>query len=179
MLFPPGGVILLGLLGLLLWPRRSGRLLVLLAIASLWAASTPKFSFMLIDRLQRQYPAVDPQRVRQSDAQAIVVLAAGRLNATPDFGDTITHLTLARVRYAAYLQRHTGLPIATSGGAGGRAGGQPAGRLMREVLENAFGATTRWSEERSTNTYENAIFTRELLAPHGIERILLVTQAVH
>jgi uncharacterized SAM-binding protein YcdF (DUF218 family) len=35
------------------------------------------------------------------------------------------------------------------------------------------------SEGLSTNTYENAIFTRELLEPLGIDRILLVTSALH
>jgi uncharacterized SAM-binding protein YcdF (DUF218 family) len=35
------------------------------------------------------------------------------------------------------------------------------------------------TESRSANTYENAIFTRELLEPLGMDRILLVTSALH
>lgn len=34
-------------------------------------------------------------------------------------------------------------------------------------------------ESRSRNTRENAVATRELLAPRGVRRILLVTSALH
>ncbi|HLF91224.1 MAG TPA: YdcF family protein [Anaerolineales bacterium] len=34
-------------------------------------------------------------------------------------------------------------------------------------------------EEKSANTYENAVFTKEILEPMGINRILLVTSAMH
>ena len=34
-------------------------------------------------------------------------------------------------------------------------------------------------ERNSRNTYENARYTRELLAAHGLRRVLLVTSAAH
>lgn len=152
---------------------------LLLAFATLWAASTPRISYPLIDYLQSQHPPVDPTALPDTDAQAIVVLAAGRRNATPDFGDTISRLTLARVRYAAHLYRATGLPVIATGGAPGRAGGPPAGLLMQEALQTEFGVNAPAAEQRSANTYENARFTRQMLAAEGIERIVLVTQALH
>jgi uncharacterized SAM-binding protein YcdF (DUF218 family) len=178
LIFPPGGVVLLALLGLLLWPRRSALALTATAVAALWLASTPAVSFLLVDRLQSRHPPLDTAAL-PGNAQAIVVLAAGRRNATPDFGDTVSRLTLARVRYAAHLHRLTDLPVVPTGGAPGRAGGEPAGKLGREILQREFKVAAPLSEEASASTYENALYTRQLLAEHGIERILLVTQAMH
>ena len=36
-----------------------------------------------------------------------------------------------------------------------------------------------WQEDRSVNTYENGVYTRELLAEKGVNRIMLVTSASH
>ena len=50
-------------------------------------------------------------------AGAIVVLGGGRYDEAPEYGDdTISLAGLRRVRYAAVLQRRTGLPVLVSGG---------------------------------------------------------------
>ena len=54
-----------------------------------------------------------------------------------------------------------------------------AAALMADVLQRDFGVATRWREERSRTTWENAVLTRELLAKEGIGRIVLVTQGLH
>jgi len=177
LLLPPGGLILLGALGLLLWRRRLGRWAAGTAVLLLWAMSTPKIAFPLIDAVQ-WYPALDPPAALAADAQAIVILAAGKEIASPDAGHQPSKWTLARLRYGAQLHRQTGLPLVVSGGLANSY--SPAiATLMTESLRRDFGVETLAAETLSRNTHENAVYTRQLLAPLGIERIVLVTQSLH
>ena len=85
---------------------------------------------------------------------------------------------LLRLRFAAKLQRETGKPILTTGGA-------PLGNntseaeQMKTVLEQDFSVPVRWTESASDNTLENARLSRQMLKQAGIDRIYLVTHAWH
>jgi uncharacterized SAM-binding protein YcdF (DUF218 family) len=175
--FPPGGVIILVLLGLLLWRWLLGRVMVAVAIGVLWAATTPAISFLLIDSLQWK-KAANPAELAQSGAEAIVVLGGGRSLNTPDYGDTVGTWSLLRLRYAAWLQKEIKLPIAVTAGAPNGLGA-PEAPLMKQVLEDEFGAKVIWTEQTSRNTHENARFTRNLLERYGIRKVVLVTHALH
>jgi uncharacterized SAM-binding protein YcdF (DUF218 family) len=121
-------------------------------------------------------PLADAER---AGAQAIVILAGGRVRASPDWGgDTVNTSTLRRIRYGARLARETGLPVLLAGGNPDRAP-LPEARLMQAVLEREFGVKARWIEDRSDTTAENARFTAAILLPLGIRRVLLVTDAYH
>src|SRR5215469_16560660 len=50
---------------------------------------------------------------------------------------------------------------------------------MSASLARDFGVRTRWVEERSRDTFQNAQFCAQLLAPLGMTRIVLVTDADH
>lgn len=50
---------------------------------------------------------------------------------------------------------------------------------MAQVLAEDFSVATRWQESQSRTTWENAQFSRELLKPEQINRVVLVTQAFH
>ena len=50
---------------------------------------------------------------------------------------------------------------------------------MAAVLRDEWGLTRVWQEGLSKNTRENARYTAELLGAKGIERILLVSHALH
>lgn len=52
-------------------------------------------------------------------------------------------------------------------------------QLRSLALEYGIPAEAILLEGRSRNTYENAIFTREVLEKHGLEKVLLVTSASH
>lgn len=177
LLLPPGGLIALGLLGLALWRRRLGRWLTGLALALFLLLSVPATAYWLIGPLQA-YPALGEQSLSQAGAQAIVVLGGGRKIDTPEYGTTLTEWGILRLRYAAYLQRQTGLPVVTSGGAV-RGGGPPEAEIMQRILSVEYGGHSPWAESQSRNTFENAKLTQELLAQHGIRRIFLVTHALH
>ena len=85
---------------------------------------------------------------------------------------------LERLRFAARLAKASGLPILASGGLHY---GQPPSeaQLAAEALQRDFSTTTRWLEERSRTTWENALYSASMLKDAGIDRIVLVTSASH
>ncbi len=178
LLLPPGGLILLGLLGLALSRRRLGRTLIFLSLLGLYGLSTPYLSGQLMSGLER-YPALSVAAAERSGAEAIVVLGSGRYLDAPEYGgDSIRSLHLERLRYAAWLARRTGLPIIPSGGIV-LTEGAPEAWLAREILTDEFGVQVAAVEDVSRNTRENARLTRVVLEQLGIDRVLLVTHAWH
>ena len=175
-LLPPTSLLAMALAGLWLHKtgRRSGIWVVAVAIGLLYLISTPILASLALGSLEAPY--VDPAAAE--GVQAIVVLGGGTLGPAPEYGaDTVKDLTLARVRYAARLQRLTGKPLLTAGGTEGRA--IPEARQMREILTREMHVPVRWIEDKSVNTYTNALESRRILAPLGITRIYLVTHAWH
>jgi uncharacterized SAM-binding protein YcdF (DUF218 family) len=87
-------------------------------------------------------------------------------------------MALQRLRYAAKLQRETGLPILITGGRpDGSAESEAA--IMARALREDFVVPVRWQEQESDNTAENAQFSAAILRKAGVQRILLVTDAMH
>ena len=185
LILPPSSLFLVIVIGLLLWRRRprAGRIVAGTGLALLAFLSTTGGARLLVAPLERMTaPLTAPER---AGAQAIVVLAAGRLRHAPEYGnrDIPDYTGLARLRYTAHLQRKTGLPILVSGGnvggsvAGDRASSEAEG--MAAALREDFGVPVQWLEGRSNNTAENAAFSAAILRANGIHRILLVTDAMH
>jgi len=178
LLLPPGGLLLLGILGLLLSRTRFGRSLLAISLLSLFALSLPVTADLLYLTLERE-PVITAERIEQAQAQAIVVLGGGRDLDAPEYGgDTLKPGALARIRYAARLAQETGLPVIPSGGNPG-AVGEAEAVIARAILENEFGVPVREIERRSNTTWENARYTAALMKKLGIERIILVTDAGH
>lgn len=178
LILPPGGLILLGVTGMLLWQRLWGRLLVNFALIALYLLCTPYIANRLVQGLE-SYPALSPELARQAGAQAIVVLGGGRDEGAPEYGgDTVSGGLLVRLRYAAYLSSHTGLPVIPSGGSV-LSEGPPEAQLAKQALEQEFKVKVAAVEDRSLTTLENAVFTAALLDRLGFKRVLLVTHAWH
>lgn len=104
----------------------------------------------------------------------------GRLYSAPDDGgrDLPNAQTLLRLRRAAQIQRLTNLPILVSGGSPEIAALSEA-ELMARSLQEDFRVPVKWVEGRSDNTAQNAQRSAELLKAAGINRIFLVTDAMH
>ncbi|PLY16250.1 MAG: YdcF family protein [Sedimenticola sp.] len=178
LLLPPGGLVLMCLIGLMLSGRFIGKFLILLAIAALYLLSAPFFAQQLAQSLE-QTPPLDPQSLNARQAQAIVVLGGGRYLQAPEYdGDTVNRLLLERLRYAAKLSRQTGLPVIPSGGSDWQQG-KPEADLARQVLEKEYGVSVLAVENRSRTTWENARYTSELLNRLKIKKIILVSHAWH
>ena len=176
---PPGSLILLLLVGWLLARRPVGRLLILLATIGLYGLSTPVVVDWLAERLETM-PAPSGEDLRNSRADAILVLLAGVRRSNPEFdgADTLNSLSLERIDHALALHRQTGLPIVVSGGSviGDT---KTLAELGADWLQGRAGVTALAVESASRDTWENAEFSADILEKQGLERVLLVTHAFH
>jgi len=178
LVMPPGGLILLFVLGFLLVPGVLGRVFIFVGISVLTLMSIPAVADKLIAGLE-SYPALQPEALTDIRADAILILGAGRYSWAPEYGgDTIGSRSLERLRYGAFLHRRTGLPVYISGGSPAPEH-PPMGRLMAQVLTQEFGITPADVEDRSLTTEENAAYAAPVLVRDGIDRVLLVTNAWH
>lgn len=180
LLLPPGGPLLLMVLGFLVlrrrWPRLAGGL-GWSGVALLYLLSLPAVALALMRLSEAGVRPLDPVDAGTHDAGAIVVLGAGRYPAAPEYGgDTVSQRELMRLRYGVELARRTHLPVLVSGGRT-YAQAQSEAELMSATLQSAFGLKPRWLETKSRNTWENARYSSALLEAAGIQRILLVTDA--
>lgn len=177
---PPGGPVLLALLGLLVSARarRTGLTLAAVGLASLWLLSLPATARWLAAAVET-VPALTAPEAAEG-VGAIVVLGASRYPQAPEYDgrDMAGARLLQRLQYAAHLHARTGLPLLVSGG---RLGGWATSEavVMREVLQQSFLTPVRWLEEQSLNTEQNARFSAEILAREGIGRVYVVTHALH
>ena len=180
---PPAGPLLLALLGMLLLAGRrrlAGLVLGLAGVAALWLASCNAVGIWLAQAL---LPMPAPLAASQlQPVQAIVVLGGGVLREAPEYGaaQPSAH-TLARLRYGAWLARASGKPVAFAGGVGWASAGTdiaPEGEVAHRTA-GEWGVTLRWVDARSRDSAENAREMQRLLAPEGVRRIALVTDAWH
>ena len=182
LILPPGGLILLAMLGLRCWRRFWGRGIVLLSMLMLWALSTEPVRDILLSPLERACPPLHSDRSGVPDAAVIVVLGSGVQEGSPEYAgqDTLTPHAMMRTVYAADLAQRTGLDIYTTGGSVLAAGSVPEGRLMQQMLIRlGIAAQHIYSENQANNTWENAVNIRKILADKGVATILLVTTAWH
>lgn len=180
LLLPPGLFVLLWLIALVSL-RRYRRFSIGLCIATLllfYLASAPIVAGVLTRPLERYAPLQDADLVK-AEAQAIVILSAGRRFDAPEYaGDTVSCEGLERIRYGAHLQRKTHLPILVTGGS--LSGRNPSfARLMADVLAQDYGIAPVWLEEKSRTTWENAQFSRPMMQARQVDTIYLVTHAWH
>jgi uncharacterized SAM-binding protein YcdF (DUF218 family) len=175
--------ILTGLVGILLgFTRfaRTGRVLMAGAIVMLAAGLLTPLGALLLRPLEDRFP--QPPADMQ-EPTGIVVLggavasgrseARGQISLTPDGARTTTAVELAR-RYPAARLVFTGGPDTLLGH--GLAEAISAKKLW---LSLGVPAERMTFEAKSRNTWENAVFTRDLVKPKSGEIWLLVTSAWH
>lgn len=182
LILPPSSLFLLMLIGLLLQRRfpLGGRIVTRAAIVALFVLSTTAGARLFVKPLEQLTAPL--QVVHNTGAQAIVVLAAGRLRDAPEYGgrDIPDYVALARLRYAARLQRATKLPVLVTGGNGlADDASWSKADAMAAALRDDFGVPVKWVEGKSRNTAENAAFSAATLRPDAVKRVLLVTDAMH
>ncbi len=181
LIFPPGLILFLLVAGMLLLNKKPvlGKSALWFGLILLYLLSTPLISRHLINQLEI-YPALDSNKIGDSGAGVIVILASKRnKNAKEYGGDTVGKDTLIRCRYGAFLQRRTGLPILVSGGSALDKVGKSLAQVMAELLKEDFKAGEVWLEDKSKTTGENALFSQKLLEQKNVDTVYLVTQAWH
>ncbi len=180
-LLPPFSHILLLLLA---WRLRNStpklaKTLFLLATLSLWLLATPITSNLLALSLEKDVP-LQPQNLSHLKADAIVILSASQNETAAEFAEPVSGKdALVRIRYGAFLERKTQLPILLTGGSVSGTENRSLAETMAFDLLEGFGVTARWLETNSRTTAENAKFSYKTLEPEGKTTIVLVTQSLH
>jgi uncharacterized SAM-binding protein YcdF (DUF218 family) len=179
-LIPPNLFVLLAMVGVVLawrW-RRPGLILATAAMTCLYIASTPLAAFALI-RSAEALADVIPTLPAPAPPAAIVVLSGDyRRSAVPGGKDIVGQITLFRLAEGARLQHRLGLPILVSGGWVDDAD-ESLADMMAEALETEFRLPVRWREDRSTTTYQNALYSAQILRRAGVPAALVVTNSWH
>lgn len=177
MIMPPFNVLMLWLFALLCFGfkyKKLGYLSTFFGIAILYIFSIPYTSKTLNDSL------ITEDKLTLQDyrsAQAIVLLGGGIRDSKELFGKLTTNqIAVERVRYAAFLQKETQLPLLITGSA---ANGTSEAKIMADELAMFYQIPTKWLEEKAKTTKENALFSREMLEKEEVKRIVLVTNQWH
>jgi uncharacterized SAM-binding protein YcdF (DUF218 family) len=180
LIYPLGLVTILLALALLLRkkPRlrntcEAAALLLLLIASNRWVA------YSLARTLEWRYL---PQEAIPA-ADVIVVLGGGTEPAFPPRPMVETNSAGDRVLYAARLYQQGLAPaVLVSGGNITWLEDRevtPADEMQELLLLTGVPKEAIWLESRSQNTYENALYSADLLAQKGITRVILVTSAMH
>lgn len=181
LLYPLGLAVVLLVVGWL-WRRRPRLLSVALlgAMAILVLGGNRCVAYSLVRSLEWRYqPPADLPEVG-----AIVVLGGSTRQAADPRPLVEVNETGDRLLYAAYLY-HQGAAdhILLTGGTIEWLSPdetRPEAEDMAAVMEMlGVPREALWLEPQSRNTYENALFSRPILDEAGVERILLVTSAMH
>lgn len=177
----PGNLLLLLLLAGLPWNRRrrAGGRLIMAAVLVLLAIAVLPVGQWMIAPLEARFPAPAlPARV-----DGIIVLGgAVEQGITQVHGQVALNDAAERLTEAAVLaRRYPEARLVVSGGSGRLfPRGDSEGAVMRRFfVEQGIPADRITVEGRSRNTYENALFSEELVRPQPGQVWLLVTSAAH
>lgn len=156
---------------LIAWRRKPlGLTVATVAIGLLYLVAMPVTADLLI-RWAEAIAFDEPTLPSDKPPGAIIVLSADmRRSGIPGVPDIVGQLTVERLAEAARQWRRLGLPILVSGGPPDA----PLAALMSRVLQEDFGVPVQWCEERSQNTFENALFSAEILRHAGVGSALVV-----
>lgn len=176
-ILPPFNVLILLFFALLFQTLQWHKLrnfCAVIAIAVLYVFSIPYTS----QKLEQYLITEDNLSLNEyKSAQAIVLLGGGiRDNKEIYSKIAVSSMGLERMRYAAYLQKNTELPLLITGSA---SNGNPEATFMAKELETFFNVPTKWLETKAKNTQENLEFSREILLQANVKKIILVTHQWH
>jgi len=183
LLQPSNFLFAIGFVGLLLlatrW-RHFGRRLVTSSFALLILFGCLPIGGGLLQILEQRFPPWDPAR---GAPDGIVVLggaigpALSRYYGSPQLSDSAERVTIIPALARAYPNAR----FVYSGGDGSLLADQGREADYLYPLLDSFGVPRERValENRSRNTYENAVFTKEMVKPKPGERWLLVTSAFH
>jgi len=168
-------LLVLTAVGLVRMRKCKGAGLSAVGLIGMFLVSWPPLDWLLSRPLEAWYV---PGDLPTETAEAIVVLSS---SVTP--GQRIPYSLpdkemYERCEFAAWLHGHGHpIPILATGGQQ-NADKPPLSETMLHLLARAGVAESMiWTESRSSSTHENAVYSAEILKQHGIQKIILVTQA--
>jgi len=181
LLLPPTPWLLLLLAVLIFWQRRWARKLLWVTLLLILGLHCGPANYLLRYQLESRYPPLlDPRKAGPYDA--IVVLTSGSIPATGLIPfPSIDQAMFRRLDEAWRLYRIQPKPIIITGGhVNPFTPARDENKIARDFL-------LKWGvpkqdvigEEKSRDTFENALETQKVLKKHGWKRYLLVTSAMH
>ncbi len=159
---------------------RTGRLLAVLSALGLLAAGASPLPFWLMRPLEDRFPIA----VAGPDVTGVIVL--GGAIGTSRGGLSVNDAGARMIESAALALRFPGMRVAFTGGDGSLLKEEDANEAPTEAdaagrFYRAMGVAPEriTLEDRSRNTWENAIFVKPLVAARPGEKWLLITSAWH
>ncbi len=168
-ILPPGIYILVFVfMALFLRKKKILYILSLSAALSMYLISVEPFKDLLFYPLEKNFPI--PKRLQ---GDVIVVLGGGSYNS-----GYLKASSYKRLITGFFLYRKTGKPLILSGGSA--IGVIPEAKIMKELLIE-FGVSKEhiYTDLKSRDTRENALYVKKLCERLKCERIILVTSAFH
>jgi uncharacterized SAM-binding protein YcdF (DUF218 family) len=178
-ILPPGiFVVMLGILGCLAL-RRKNRPAASISYAFsalIWIFSIPPTADMVMGSLEKGI--VIPSNI---EADVILMLGGGSYDASPDLSGPGAPgpATMERMVTAARLHRRLGIPIVVSGGRVFPADAPVAHIAKRFLVDLGISPDSVILEDRSRDTYENALYSKSICEQHGFKKPLMVTSGYH
>lgn len=178
-------LVMLFLLGAaLLWLRRprTGRLIVTVCALLLFAVSALPIGPYWIGALESRFHRPDLDKMPPPDGIIVLGGALSHPGVVRRYGSISLNQRGERiVEFAMLARRFPQARLIFAGGTGDlRQNAMPEAERLKPFTEALGIAPGRVEyEERSRNTWENAVFTKELVQPKPGERWLLVTSAAH
>ena len=143
--------------------------------AILWLASIKPVGNFFMSPLEYSY--IPP---KSFSGDVIIVLGGGMKENVPDFSGSyaLSSDGLERAFTAARINKKTDLPIILSGGAvfAKKSEAEVGKRFLTDI---GIPGDKIIIENKSRDTYENAVFSREICIERGFKKIILVTSAYH
>ena len=180
LIYPLGLGIILLIVTLILEKRRKLRsALMIAALILLWLASNRWVSYALARSLEWRYlPSETPPQ-----AEVIVLLGGGTEPGDPPRPMAEVNAAGDRVLYAAKLYQESRAPIILTSGGNleftSDRNSTPAEEMTELLLLLGVPAEAIWVQPGSQNTYEDALYSAEILSEHEIDEVILVTSAMH
>ena len=165
----------------LLWSRwrRAGRMVVTIAGLALVLVAVLPVSTWVAGPLEARFPPI--REVPDSITGIIALGGALQPDLADDWGQPhLNHQAERLFAFAALALKHPALRLVYAGGPAREGEDVSEAEHARRLLQSLGLDTSRIVfEDRSRNTYENAIHTAERLQPGANQTWLLVTTAMH
>ena len=144
--------------------------------ALIWIFSLPPVADLLISGLEKGITV--PSKV---EADVILMLGGGLYDNSPDLSGLGTPGpgTMERMVTAARLHRRLGIPIVVSGGKVYATSGSIARITKRFLVDLGISPDAVILEDRSRDTYENALYCKAICEQRGFKKPLVVTSGYH
>lgn len=169
-LFPIVTLSLLGFLGLYLQKKckQTGNIMITLSLLLFFVLSFPVTGNLFLYLVQGKPYNPLLKAYNSQEYKAIIILGGG-----PKINETV----YSRLELGADLHKNTQIPILVTEGKIFK--NKPSGaEFMKKILEKNFNVSVKWVEDKALDTYQNALFSYNLLNKPD-KKIILVTDASH